>query len=40
MVDGHHTLVQNRTMKPLAIVVSRAGRGLRGSDSKGDVANV
>jgi hypothetical protein len=30
MVDRLHILIQNRTMKPLAIALSGAGRGLEG----------
>jgi hypothetical protein len=40
MVDGLHTLIQNRTKKPLAIALSGAGTGLRSRDSGGDLTNV
>jgi hypothetical protein len=45
MVDGFHILIQNRTKKPLAIVLSGAGRELRGRElrglnSGGDLTNV
>jgi hypothetical protein len=32
MVNGHHILIQNRTKKPLEIVLHGVGRGLRGRD--------
>jgi hypothetical protein len=38
MVDGLHIPTWNRTKKPLTIVLSRIGRGLRGTD-KGDNVN-
>jgi hypothetical protein len=40
MVDGLHILTQNRTKKPLAIVLSGVGRGRRGRDGGGDLTNV
>jgi hypothetical protein len=40
MVDGHHTLVWNRTKKPLAIALSGAQRGWGGEIIKGDLTNV
>jgi hypothetical protein len=41
MVDGLHIFTQNRTKKPLAIVLSRVGRESRGRDSEwGDLTNV
>jgi hypothetical protein len=36
MVDGL-LCSRNRTKKPLAIVLSRAGRGSRGRDSRGEM---
>jgi hypothetical protein len=30
MVDGFHVCIQNRMMKPVAIVLSETGRGLCG----------
>jgi hypothetical protein len=38
MVDGLH--IQNRTKKPLAIVLGGAGRGPRGRDGVGNPTNV
>jgi hypothetical protein len=35
-----HIHIQNKTMKPLAIALSGAGRGLQGGDGKGDLTNV
>jgi hypothetical protein len=32
VVDGLHTLIGNRTKKPLAIALSEVGRELRGRD--------
>jgi hypothetical protein len=40
MVDGLHTFIQNRTMKPLAIALSGTGRRSRGRDSGGNLNNV
>jgi hypothetical protein len=40
MVDGLHTLIWNRTKKPLVIVLSGAERGLRGRDGGDDLTNV
>jgi hypothetical protein len=40
MFDGLHTLTQNRTMKPLVIVLSGVGMGSRGRVGRGDVTNV
>jgi hypothetical protein len=40
MVDGLHILTQNRTKKPLAIVLSGVGKGSRERDSKDDLINV
>jgi hypothetical protein len=41
MVDGLHMHIRNRTMKPPAVVLSRAGRGLqKGRDGGGDLTNV
>jgi hypothetical protein len=39
MVDGFHIHIQNRTMKPHANVLSGAGRGSKGSDGGGGLAN-
>jgi hypothetical protein len=39
MADGLHILTWNRTKKPLAIALSRAGRGLRERDNGADLAN-
>jgi hypothetical protein len=39
MVDGFHIHIQNLTMKPLAIALSVAGRGL-GEDGGGYPTNV
>jgi hypothetical protein len=43
MLDGFHIHTQNRRMKPLAIALSGAGRGLwggLGGDGGGDLTNV
>jgi hypothetical protein len=40
MVDGLHILIRKRTIKPLAIALSGAGRGLRGRDCGDDLTNV
>jgi hypothetical protein len=40
MVDGLHILIQNRTKKPLAIVLSGAERRSKGRDGGGDQINV
>jgi hypothetical protein len=40
MVDRHHILIGNRTMKPLAIALSGAGERLMERDSGGDLTNV
>jgi hypothetical protein len=40
MVDGVHMLIQNRTMKPLAIASSGVERWLRGRDSGGNLTDV
>jgi hypothetical protein len=39
-VYGLHILIWNRTKKPLAIVLSGAGKELRGRDNGGDITNV
>jgi hypothetical protein len=38
-VGGLHILIWNRTRKPLAIALSRAGRRLKESDNGGDRTN-
>jgi hypothetical protein len=40
MVDGIQILIWNRTMKPLAIVLSGVGRGWKGRDGGIDLTNV
>jgi hypothetical protein len=40
MVDGLRTLIQNRTKKPLTIVLSGTGWESRGRDGGGDLTNV
>jgi hypothetical protein len=40
MGDGLHILVQRRTKKPLAVVLSGVARESRGRDSGGDLTNV
>jgi hypothetical protein len=40
MVDGLHILIQNRTKKPLVIVLSGVGKGLRVRDCGGVLTNV
>jgi hypothetical protein len=40
MVDGLHTPIRSKTKKPLAIVLSGMGRGLRGKDDGGNRNNV
>jgi hypothetical protein len=40
MLDGFHIPLWNRTKKPLAIALSRVGRGLKGRDDGDDVTNV
>jgi hypothetical protein len=40
MINGLHIHIQNRTMKPLAIALSEAGRGLQGGDGGGNLTNV
>jgi hypothetical protein len=40
MTDGLHIPIWNRTKKPLAIVLSGMGKGLRGRDDGSDVTNV
>jgi hypothetical protein len=40
VVDGPHTLIRNRTKKPLAIALSGVGRALMGRDIGGNVTNV
>jgi hypothetical protein len=39
MIDRFHIQTQNRTMKPLAIALSGAGRGQRG-DGGYDLTNI
>jgi hypothetical protein len=40
MVDGLHIPIPNRTKKPLATALSRAGKGVRGRDDGGNATNV
>jgi hypothetical protein len=40
MVNGLHIPILNRTIKPLAIVLSGGGRVSRGRDGRGDLTNV
>jgi hypothetical protein len=40
MVDGLHILIWNRTKKPLAIALSRAGWESGGRNSEEDLNNV
>jgi hypothetical protein len=40
MVDWPHILIQNRTKKPFASVLSGMERGLRERDGGGDLTNV
>jgi hypothetical protein len=40
VVDGLHIAIWSRTKKPLAIVLSGAGRDLRGREDGGNVTNV
>jgi hypothetical protein len=40
IVDGLHTLTQNRTKKTFAIVLSGAGRGSRRRDGRADITNI
>jgi hypothetical protein len=37
MADGLHIPIRNRTKRPLAIVLSEAGKGTRGRDDGGDL---
>jgi hypothetical protein len=40
MIDGLHIFIENRTKKPLAIVLSGTGRGLRGRHSESNLTSV
>jgi hypothetical protein len=40
MVDELHMHIENRTKKPLAIALSKVGRGSWGRDGGGDLINV